>query len=177
MVMDVKAALARAKAELDQARAQFEAAQAKMTRLEAMRDGLQIALEEYDQPEVEGHEAESADSYGRAEPEGGPSETDEPREPTLDRLPGIPDPPARDGTPSQVDLAWVALNALGSTAKTNQVKARVAAAGYEFRYDQIRGALSWLEHQGRVARTAPGTWAVATVTAPTPTQNGAVRRP
>src|ERR1700733_5364241 len=144
--MDLKAALARAKAELDEAEAQFLAAQERMSKLEQVRDGIQLAVDLYEVPEPEDHEHALS-----AEPEepGGPEDAgDTP----LRRLPGIPDPPPHDGKPSQVDLARAAMEEFGGRATTNEVRSRVEAAGYFYKYDQIRGALNWLEHKGIVKR-------------------------
>lgn len=174
--MDLKAAHARALAELEQAEAQYRAAQERVRKLEAARDGLEVAIEMYDSGEASDHlsvstepDEPSADSAGA---HGCLFDQDRDRKASLRRLPGIPDPPAVDGKPTQVEIAFAAVDESGKAITTNGVRDRLSAAGYVLKYDQVRGALSWLEKQDRILRVGPGVWALPTVAAKSPVING-----
>jgi hypothetical protein len=167
--MDIKAALARAKAELDDAEAQFKAAQERMRKLEAVRDGLELAVDMYELDEAGAEGQEDRDT----------TESTESGSVQLRRLPGIPDPPAVDGKPAQVDIAYAAVKERGEEIATTAVRVRAADAGYPLKYDQVRGALTWLEKQERIVRVAPGVWALPPAVTNSPMMNGhvVVRRP
>jgi hypothetical protein len=80
--------------------------------------------------------------------------------PTRQNLPGIPEPSKRGVKPSQTDLAFAALHTLARPSLTQEVRERIMAAGYGLSQDQVRNALTWLLRSERVARVAPGTWAI-----------------
>jgi hypothetical protein len=173
--MDLEVALARARAELDEAEANFRAAQERMRKLEAARDGLEIAVEMYGGGRVEEPRHQDAPASGP-----GPAEVAEPRIPgsrSYDRLPGIPDPPS--GTP-KVELASAAIGDLlpdrSQNVGTNQIRARIAAAGYDLTYDQVHGALGWLEETHRVTHPGKGLWGLPDEVPETADMNGAAAR-
>jgi len=149
------------------AEAQFQAAQERMRKLEAARDGLELAIDLYDSPEAEDSEP--------ATPVSADSAHDGTGSRIPNRLPGIPDPPAQNGKPSNVDLADAVLNESGKPTPATGVRSRINEAGYPLGYDQVRGALSWLERSGRARRTAPGVWEL--VPADHAALNGAVGSP
>lgn len=170
--MDLEAALARARAELDEAEASFRAAQERMRKLEAARDGLEIAVEMYGGDRVEEPRHQDAPASGP-----GPAEPRVPSGPSYDRLPGIPDPPS--DTP-KVALASAAIGDLlpdrSQNVGTPQIRARIAAAGYDLTYDQVHGALGWLEETHRVTHPGKGLWGLPDDAPETAALNGAVGR-
>jgi hypothetical protein len=155
--VDTRTALARAVAELDDAEAKLQVAQARVQELRTIRDGLQLAVERYDKPLTDTGAAVDRLSVDKGQPQ----EAEAPR-------------PASPGTRNaargkrrkkgkaearNTDLALAALKEHGSgPTSTREVLDWTTAHGHTLRYDQVRGALSWLLETGRVERVAPATW-------------------
>jgi hypothetical protein len=156
--MQIQAGLTQVKARLDDAMAELEAAQEKVRRLEVMRDGLELAVTEFEsfpaQDETADGDREPAEAETRhaVEPVG-----HEPVEQPRQSLRGIAD--GLTGEVTNTALAEASVTALDRVAMTNEIRARMSAAGYDRSYEQVRGALTWLAKQGRVRHVGAGAWA------------------
>lgn len=151
--MDTKAILVRVSADLETARAELHVAEEKVARLEAMHDGLQLAMAEYEASS----DAQDATS---GEPDKLGETAEDVQKVAGQGLPGLTDRHVRNEV-SHADLSLAALRAIGRPASTNEIRDRMVNAGYLRSREQVRGALSWLLKTGRVKRVAPGTWALA----------------
>lgn len=149
--MDIKAALARAVAELEEAEAQAAAIQERVRELQAIRDGLQLAMDRYD-PEV-GDRTVSSEIDGTTTASEAAAETRAP-------LPGIPRANSETGELSQSDLSFAVVTAVGRPVETTEVRNLLNDAGWTFTQEQVRSALTYLFRSERIIRVAQGTWAL-----------------